>query len=114
MVAEPGHIGNHQSTWLRTCHGGHMVDHNINSYRQRILVTEHRSCQRITNQDDINSSAVNDLGARSIIGRNHRELGTMLASQNRWYSNFVFHNHYPYSSLASRPVSQAPSACKTK
>src|SRR5262245_33125492 len=113
---------------LRTRDRSHMVDHDIDGYREGILVTQHRGCQRITDKNYINPGTVNDLRARSVVGSNHGKLRTMLASHNSWHSNFVFHSgsffrfhepeiRYPCvlrPLVTDSPVSHVPSACKLK
>ncbi len=89
MIAQPGHIGDHQRGRLGARHRRSVMDHDIDRRGQRIGKAQHIIGQGIADQDNIRPGLVRNRRHRSVIGRNHPQLGTGLARLHSLNSHFI-------------------------
>ena len=71
LIGHEGHVRNNQCIFCAAGHGFGMMQHILHGNCQRILITKADHTQRITDQNRVNASFINQLGCRIVVCREH-------------------------------------------
>ena len=74
LVGAKGHIHHHQRTVHSTHHRCGVVDHLVERNRQRAFKARHHVRRRITHQDHIDTSLIQDASHRVIVRSEHGDV----------------------------------------
>ena len=73
LIRHERHINNDQRPFDRTRDHFGVIDHLVESHRQRRVVSLHHHAQCVADQNGIDSSRIHNAGPRVIVRRQHRQ-----------------------------------------
>ena len=91
LVGEKGHVGHHERTARAAADGRGVMNHRVESNRNRGLVTQDRHAERVADQEHVDARAVQQTRHGGVIDGEHGDLfAALLFPAEVGYADLLF------------------------